>query len=476
VRSFDRERTAGYTGRIVPFHWIAVFLVALAATGAAYTGTAVWALYRLEALPSDQPDDDSDDRQGISLLVPTTGNDPAFPACAREILQQRSSRPLEILFCVLDPDDLPAIHAVLRASEEAAKEDEIRPEVRLLIGNGHSSGPNRKVANLLLGISSAKHEILAMVDGDTFPRPGFADRLAAPLRANKAALSTALYRAQDAHGLGGTLEALAIEADFIPGVAVAGRMGPLRFALGAGIAVRREALEAIGGLEQFEDYIGEDYHLGRLISERVGAVAIAPAVLPTSVGHIPLSRHVRHQLRWCRTVRSQRPWGYLGAIFVTNPLVAALGALILEPSGITAGVVLGAWAIRVAAAVASGRILGSPGSTLRALAIPLHDVLRFGVWCAGALGSAVTWHGERFRLGRGGLIVSSTDNAERRHLRADPGAQEGGEFGVVRAVGRVSGMEIDLRQTGVQAGQEPMEEILRHLEGPQHSVTGFRIA
>ncbi|HVY63047.1 MAG TPA: glycosyltransferase, partial [Planctomycetota bacterium] len=283
---------------------VTIALAALSAAGAGYCVFAAAALARLLARARREHHGRGRPVAPVSLLVPVAGADPAFPESARDFLAQRDAGEHEVVFCVLDPADRGAIEAA-RAAIAAAKLPAER--ARVAVGNGRSSGPNRKVSNLAQGIAAARFDVIAMVDADMRPEPDFLERLVAPLLDRGAALSTSLYRGHDPRGVGGAFEALAIDADFIPSVAVAQALEPVRFALGAAIALRREALAAIGGIEPLGRYIGEDYHLGRLVAERVGPVAFAPAVLPTHIGHMTLAAHVRHQVRWARTVRAQRP-------------------------------------------------------------------------------------------------------------------------------------------------------------------------
>ena len=85
-------------------------------------------------------------------------------------------------------------------------------------------------------------------------------------------LVTALYRGR-AHGtLASRLEALGIATDFQAGVLLSKWIeGGLHYGLGSTLAVSREALERLGGLETLVDHLADDYELGA----RVDGQAIA---------------------------------------------------------------------------------------------------------------------------------------------------------------------------------------------------------
>jgi ceramide glucosyltransferase len=445
---------------------VTIALAGLAAAGAGYCLFAAAALRRLLANARRAYERRGRPTLPVSLLVPVAGADPAFPASARDFLAQRYEGGHEVVFCVLDPDDRGAIDAARAAIAEAG----LPPErARVSVGDGRSAGPNRKVSNLAQGIACARHDVIAMADADMRPAPDFLERLVAPLVDPAVALSTSLYRGHEPRGIGGAFEALAIDADFIPSVAVAQALEPVRFALGAAIALRRAALAAVGGIEPLGRYIGEDYHLGRLVAERVGPVEFAPAVLPTHVGRMSVAAHIRHQVRWARTVRAQRPAGYLGLV-ATNPLVPALAALALARTPWAAALVAAVIAVRAAASIAGAATLGSSGALGRAALLPAHDLVRFGIWLAGALGGDVVWRGRRYRIARDGVIVPSEADPERLEAGAQAAAPQRRELRVVRAVGRVAGVEVDLGEARLEPLEEPLDEALGHAERPQDAV------
>ena len=70
------------------------------------------------------------------------------------------------------------------------------------------------------------------------------------------------------------LEALAVNTDFTPMVMLSAAVEPVRYALGATIAIKRAALEQIGGFRAIKDYLADDFHLGKLAARpQLGASA-----------------------------------------------------------------------------------------------------------------------------------------------------------------------------------------------------------
>src|SRR5580693_2015699 len=109
---------------------------------------------------------------------------------------------------------------------------------------------NRKIAKLIRMAerASEKTEIFVLSDADISVAPDHLKRVVSELMANeKTGLVTCLYRGQAYESFASRMEALFINTDFAPQVLLAEMLEPMHYALGATIAVKREALEAIGG-------------------------------------------------------------------------------------------------------------------------------------------------------------------------------------------------------------------------------------
>ena len=105
--------------------------------------------------------------------------------------------------------------------------------------------------------------------------------------------------------------------------------GGIRFGLGSTLAFRRRDLEAIGGFESFVDYLADDYEIGRRIASAGLKVHLSDVVVETYLPAYTLGQFVDHQMRWGRTVRDSRRWGYLGLV-LTFGLPWAILALLLS--------------------------------------------------------------------------------------------------------------------------------------------------
>jgi ceramide glucosyltransferase len=274
-------------------------------------------------------------------------------------------------------------------------------------------GTNGKVSSLVQLSGHARYDFLLINDSDITVGPRYLERVMASFAPTEpggnaprqVGLVTTLYRGR-AHGtLPSRLESLGIATDFQAGVLLSKWIeGGLHYGLGSTLAVRREALEKIGGLLLLVDHLADDYELGSRVAEAGYRVALSPEVVETNLPAYAWRGYIDHQLRWARTVRDARPWGYAGLIF-THGLGWAL--LNLLASGLSP---LGLWLLglsfflRLALAMTVGAEVLADHQVLPNLwLLPLRDLIAMGVWVAGFAGNTIVWRGDRFTLKNGKL-------------------------------------------------------------------------
>ena len=209
-------------------------------------------------------------------------------------------------------------------------------------------------------------------------------------------MATCPYRAVPGRSFWSLLEALGLNTEFMAGVLVARMLDGMRFALGPTIAARRETLEHIGGFDAVKDYLAEDFVMGKLAAERGYGVILSSYVIEHRIGAQPFRANLKHRLRWNRSTRRSRPWGYLGQVF-TCPLALALLLCAAQPAWWPLAAV--ALAFRPAAAWATACLVLHDRLTRRYWWLaPLQDIASFLVWVGGFFGNTILWRGRRYYL------------------------------------------------------------------------------
>jgi len=324
----------------------------------------------------------------ISILKPLAGLDAGLESNLRTFFEQNYPS-FEILFAVRDASD-PATAVV----EELRAE---YPQVlsRMLIA-GEPPYSNAKVHSLDRMLAAARNDLVVMSDSDTRVTPELLRTIAAEFQDSKIGVATCPYRAIAGPSLWSRLEATGLNTDFMAGILVARMIEGMQFAVGPTIAARRGVLESIGGFDRLKDYLAEDFVMGKFAAEAGHGVMLSSYVIEHHIAGVhsqDFKHNAAHRLRWMRSTRRSRPWGYAGQFF-TMPIPIALLILGLAPRlWIAATAVIAARFI--AAHVISSKVLRAriPWALL-----PIEDLLGFFFWIAGFFGNTIQWRGRRYRV------------------------------------------------------------------------------
>jgi len=328
----------------------------------------------------------------ISILKPLAGADEGLEDNLRSFFEQRYPA-FEILLAVRHYTD-PAVAVVetLRAQYPAVPS-------RLIV-TGEPPYANAKVYSLDRMLAAARYDLVVMADSDIRVTPGMLSTLAAEFADEKVGLATCPYRVVPGRSVWSTLEAIGLNTEFLAGVLVARMLEGMKFALGPTIAARRDTLARIGGFDAVKDYLAEDFVMGKLAAARGYGVILSSYVIEHRIGAQSFAANLRHRLRWSRSARRSRPWGYLGQIF-TFPLPLAVLLCAVRPGWWP--VLALATVLRAAAAWATaGHVLRDPLTGRLWWLVPLQDAANLLVWCAGFFGNTILWRGRRYWLARDG--------------------------------------------------------------------------
>jgi ceramide glucosyltransferase len=339
---------------------------------------------------------------GITVFKPVRGLEPETRECLETFLSQ-DYQPYQVLFGVADEND-PVLPIIRAFTERAAG-----PEVQVVVCPDRL-GLNPKVSTLCQLAPLARYDLLVIADADVRVAPDFLATVAAALSQPTMGLVSCPYRAGETRTLGAGLEGLTIAADFIPSVAAARVVEGVSFALGAAMALTREAYQAIGGFAPLADFLADDYQLGHRVRQAGFGVDLLPYVVETVNPDMSFLDFCRHQIRWSRTYRVCRPGGYL-AYGLTHALVFAAALWLAAGWAAWAGTLVGLTAaLRLGLAASAQRLgLGGPAWPWAFALLPVKDGLAFGFWLLSFLGNTVVWSGRRFRVTPSGRLVAAAE-------------------------------------------------------------------
>jgi ceramide glucosyltransferase len=354
----------------------------------------------------------------VTILKPLCGDEPLL----EDVLSSccRQDYPVfQIVFGVQDAAD-PAL-AVVRNLKEKFPERDIT-----VIVDSTIHGRNRKVANLINMLPSARYDLLVFSDSDLHLAPDYLVRLVAALEKPNTGLVSTLFVGRPAQRRWPPrLGAAQINYSFLPGALLARALGR-QDCLGSTMALHRRTLERSGGLQALVDHIADDNVLGQRVAALGLAVDIADTVPAATVPEPTLTALWHHEMRWARTIRALVPASF-GVSAIQYPFGWALLACVLSRGALPYVVLLGlAWAVRAAAAWGIDHALKHKLAPLGLAPVapvwllPFRDILSVVEIVASYSSDRVVWRGMMMEADNG--VAPVPLSARRRHSSKE-GAQ-----------------------------------------------------
>jgi ceramide glucosyltransferase len=305
----------------------------------------------------------------------------------------------QIIFGVRDEND-PVVPVIRRLMADFPECD-----IELVISS-NEIGYNRKVSNLQNMYQWAKHDMLLIVDSDIRVEPDYLRRVVAPMRQQKVGMVTCLYRGVNATTLAGLLENIGISSTFGPETCSSRALEGIAFALGSTIVMRRDLLERIGGFHALADYLADDFLLGNYTTREGYEVVLSDCVVEHVANHETMGAMLKHQLRWGRSTRISRPWGYRGLILTYGTATSLLALLAWNFASFAWWLFAATMLIRFLPVFVVG-VWGLKDYVLARYfwLVPIRDLITFGIWILSFFGDEIEWRGVNFRVLKDGRLA-----------------------------------------------------------------------
>ena len=348
----------------------------------------------------------------MTILKPLKGCDADTRGCLESWMIQTYPGKLQILFGVHSPDD--PVGDIVRELIAAHPEVDARLVIcpKLL-------GANAKVSTLIHLQTGAKYEVIAVSDADVHVPSDFLAQTVLPFENPKVGLVNCFYKLPsrpnwrllfDPDVQAMRMEAFAVNCDFWSQVLQARSLKPLDFALGAVMMTTQTKLRQIGAFQSLVDYLADDYQLGNQIAKAGGEIVISPIVVDCRSAPMTAREVWDHQLRWARTIRVSQPVPYFFSILNNSTLWFFLWfffwLLVGGPSEPVAIANLLYITLRLLGSMKLERELTGMWDVTTLCAALLYDIVRPFIWACSFFGNTVVWRGQKYRVLRGGKLVS----------------------------------------------------------------------
>ncbi len=332
----------------------------------------------------------------VTLIKPLKGEDSGLYDNLASFCRQDYPC-FQLLFCLSAPDD-PAMAVV-----ERLRRDFPAMDMEIVVSKNRI-GYNPKVNNMANAYPFAKYDLILMSDSDIRVEPRFLQNMAAPFADPGVGMVTSFYQAAGARGVWGRMEALSINAHFLPQAMTAARFG-MRFAMGAAMMVRRQAFDATGAFHNLADHLADDFWLGESVREAGWRLEISHGIVDSVPDIASGGLHFQHLVRWARTIRLCQPVGFAASLIQHGFSLLTLRLLLSGPDALGLGLMAGILAAKAgSSALLAGR-LGSRQPLSALWLLPLSEWFAFGAWIAGCGSDRVLWRGQLYDVEPRGRLV-----------------------------------------------------------------------
>lgn len=337
----------------------------------------------------------------LTVIRPIRGLDTGAEENIRAALDHGYPGPVETIF-VFDDLAEPAIPLARRAIRSLAPES-----ARILIAGSPPRGRTGKLNAMIAGLRQARGELVVFADSDIRPdRDALRVLVETLLSTPRTGSAFAPVYAREPHDTAGDAGyALLLNGLYAPAAASATvqRGGTLPFIMGQFMAFRREALNAIGGLECADGQLVDDMFLGQKVAEAGYENRVSPHPVPIIQQGMSNVDFVKTYRRWIAFSRSGLPGlefklaSWLRGVVFFGGLVLAAAAAAFSPLaallGLAASVAIAASVNRLHVAAGGARL------RLRHLAVGFVMLLASPLIYLGIFSKRqLTWRGRTYQL------------------------------------------------------------------------------
>lgn len=181
------------------------------------------------------------------------------------------------------------------------------------------------------------------------------------------------------------------------------------------MAVRRKALEQVGGWEALADYLADDNRLGVALASAGNRVGLSHHIATLRTDRLTWREYWRHQRRIAITYRACNPLGFAGSLCVQGVPFALLAFCLRPGSLLFQSIVLITLFVRLSTVRALTRILSFPlRSRFSLVEVLLSSHVEIACWLLAWLSPRVRWAGRDFHVTAGGELEWLYDHSEER--------------------------------------------------------------
>ena len=336
----------------------------------------------------------------VSILKPLKGlDDNLFDNLSSFCLQDYPE--YEILFCLQDFND-PAYKVAKKVQDKYPDRD-----ISLIVEKCNV-GLNPKVNNLIPAYKKARHPYILISDSNVMVEQNYLNELMRHTADPSVGLVSSVIRGVGARSLGAIFENLHLNSFIIGSVSFLDRFLGMPCVIGKSMLMKKNDLEALGGLAAFKDILAEDFIIGREMDKSGKKVVLSNYLVSNVNEYWGIKRFMNRHTRWGKLRWKIGGVKYLSELLVNPVFMATLPVLLKGPSRETISFAALIGLIKVLGDSLLGRRVESSAartylhkqSPFIYFLAPIKDILIGMVWFVPLLSSTVVWRGNRYLIGQ----------------------------------------------------------------------------
>ena len=307
----------------------------------------------------------------------------------------------EILFAVQDHND--------PAYKVAKKVQDKYPDKNIsIVVERCNLGLNPKVNNLIPAYRKSRHPYILISDSNVMVGPDYLREITRHTQDPSVGLVSNLIRGVGGRSIGAILENLHLNSFVIGSVSFLDRFLGMPCVVGKSMLMKKDDLQAIGGLETFKDILAEDFIVGREMKRAGKKVALSNYLISNVNEYWDVKRFLNRHTRWGKLRWRIGGLKYFSEILANPVFVAVIPFIAAGPSRTTLSFAAFISLIKVLGDLIMGKSIekqravhsSSKQSPLAYFLVPVKDIIIGLVWFVPLLSATVVWRGNRYLIGK----------------------------------------------------------------------------
>jgi ceramide glucosyltransferase len=356
----------------------------------------------------------------VSVLKPLKGlDDNLFDNLESVCLQDYPH--YEVIFSLQDFND-PAYKVARKIKDKHTEKD-----ITILVQRCED-GLNPKVNNLIPAYSIAKYEHILISDSNVLVDRTYLKSITRQMADADTGLVSNVISGAGGRSLGSIFENLHLNSFVMGSVCFLDRFLKMPCVVGKSMLMKKEDLEAMGGLKAFKDVLAEDYIIGKNMKLLGKKVMLSEHVIRNVNEYWGIRRFLNRHTRWGKLRWKIGGVSYLSELLGNPVFISFLPLLVWEPSRITVPFAMFVSSLKILGDMWIGRVIAQEGKRSSAgesepvnelfpamnpfwyFLTPVKDVIVGCMWFVPLFSNTVVWRGNRYMIGKDSTLAPCPDS------------------------------------------------------------------